>query len=58
MGLFSSGDATSQKELSKDLRQVSRFGEGRSFFSVGISYLPPLERSFRRVRRERGRQRK
>ena len=45
MGLFSSGDATSQKELSKDLRQVSRFGEGRSFFSMGISYLPALERA-------------
>jgi hypothetical protein len=36
VGLGGGGDASGEEKLSKDLREVSRFGESCGFFSVGL----------------------
>jgi hypothetical protein len=52
VGLVSGCDAAGEEQLGEDLRQVSRFGESRGFFSVGLGNLPALDGAFGWVRRE------
>jgi hypothetical protein len=56
VSLLVCGYAASEKKLGENLREVSCFGKGRGFFSVGPGYLPTLEWTFNWLRRERDRQ--